>query len=152
MKDNLGQNSELTSKFEKHIKALRKLMETAKILGDIAEYFLTYLAEDREFIKNSVVIEEPPEMLLSVIRKISENIFSNKPEIQFTMLLRFPESDLIHGHVVINHYMVNIIFFEEIGMGLFIITLLDGHTHFFRFSTVVIKDSMGLPYLGTVSV
>ncbi|XWN34793.1 MAG: hypothetical protein ROO73_04290 [Roseivirga sp.] len=134
----------------KHIKALEKRLKTGKEFSKVVDYFLTYLGENKKFMDESVPLEEDHEIILAVVGKIAEGIFASKPQIEHSFLSRFPDSDLIHGTLVISKHLSNVIFFEKSDIGLFIIPLPDGHIHFFRFSTMTFDRSEVTPHYGNI--
>lgn len=135
---------------KRHIRALEKCLKTSKDFSKVADCYFTCLEGDEKFFEKSVVLEEEHELILKVVKKIAGSIFTDKPQIQHTLLSRFSGSDFIHGSLIINHHLSSLIFFEKSEIGMLMITLLNRQMHFFRFSTTVYRNAEGLPYYGNI--
>ena len=129
-----------------HLKKLEELMKSAKDLAKVADYFLTYLGEDRSFTKQGKLVEKH-DSLETIARKITNGIFRKNWEAVSLFLIKATATDFYHGYATVGQCGINILYFENSGIGLLIVPVFGGESHFVRFATVQ-GDESAIPYYG----
>ena len=131
---------------EAHLKKLKELMKTEKNLTNLMDYFLTHLGEDKQFVKKGKVLRRH-EMLEAIAKKLTNELFEQQWEEVSLYLVKPKNTDFYHGFGTVGTCGINLIFFEDISMGLLAVPVLGGTSHFFRF-TAVGSDGPAIPYYG----
>ena len=131
---------------EAHIKKLEALMKTEKNLTNLMDYFLTHLGEDKQFIKKGKVIRRH-DTLEAIAKKITNKLFGQHWEEVSLYLIKPKKTDFYHGFGTVGFCGINLLFFEESGIGLLVIPVVGGNNHLVRFTTLG-SDGPAIPYYG----
>ncbi len=106
----------------------------AKDFSDVWNYFFDHFGEDSDFIALGERAEDS--LLEAIIQEVGLQLFPNRVVLSNLLLARLPEHQFIHGGLMINGRLANVIYFEDIHMGLMAVvtSLKPGETKMIRFS------------------
>ena len=136
----------MKKRHKEYVRKLEELMKSAKYLSKVADYFLTYLGEDRSFTKQGKVVRQHAS-LEAIARKLTNEVFPKAWETVSLFLIKAPATDFYHGFGTVGPCGINLLFFEQCGIGLLIIPVFGGDSHYVRFTTVK-GDESTIPYYG----
>ena|SRR5258708_40226079 len=117
------------------LEKLKEKLTSSKNLGDIATYFFDHFGENPAFMDLGRPTKNAT--LESFIATIGGQLCgSNKVVVSHLMLVQVPNTHFIHGGCFINGRMGNVIYFDDIEVGLLalVATKPGGNTLFSRFS------------------
>jgi hypothetical protein len=115
---------------------LKEKLATATEFQDVLDYFLTNFGEKQEFI--ALGKQTHHEFLETVIAQIGAQLFKTQAIVISDILLtQIDEAQFIHGACKINGNLANVIYFDDVQLGLVCIyaSLPAPMTHLMRFST-----------------
>ena len=116
---------------------LKKEFASAKSFSDFWERFMDNWADRRSFIDMGVATDNP--QLMKIIVMTCSRIVGKPVELQMPMLVSIPEANMIHGAYFVAGTMGSILYFEDIGMGLVVLALVNGRTEYARFGMTMTK-------------
>ena len=130
------------SKHIEHIRALEKKLNTSKDFGQVADYFLTHLGEDKSFLDACVNFQGKNELLFDIVGITAAEVLPDlKPPLTMAPFLsKFPNSDFIHGLIMIKEHVISVIFFEESKIGLVVFSLGNDLMHFCRITGLTMHE------------
>ncbi len=117
---------------------LRLMMSTETDLQTIFEYFLDHFGENEEFISLGKPLTDQHHPLLSVIHTVAQEIFAkykmkaNPLRLEHLLLIHVPDHKLIHGGMLLQGHMANVLYFEDLKVGLMVVVMKQNE--FARFS------------------
>ena len=116
------------------IEVLKDKLINAKDLSDVMDYFLTHLGEDPEFLSLGKRIQHP--VLEVLLPQIGKQMLGKRAKMKHLELMRVPEHHLVHGGFTLGGKIGNLIYFEDIHLGLLAVAVSfrTGETKFARFS------------------
>jgi hypothetical protein len=100
---------------------LKERLVTAEKFSDVMDYFFDHFGENPAFIALGERIEEP--FLESVLLQIGGQIFPGKVTVGHLILTRLPEHQFIHGGFTVNGHLANLLYFEDIQVGLMAVVM-----------------------------
>ena len=117
------------------LNSLRKKLLEEKDLSKVWTYFMDNYGENPDFHEQNIP-SEPNELLNQFIVQIGEQIFQRSFKAVKITLFKVPNQHFIHGAVFFNGLPGNVIYFEDIHVGLLSVTksLLTMETMFSRFT------------------
>jgi hypothetical protein len=116
------------------LEVLKEKLVNSKDLSVVGNYFFDHFGENPEFLdlgkpgRNAV--------LEAFITALGQKLCGGKCKISNLLLVHVPNTRFIHGGCFINGRMANVIYFEDIEVGLLCLVPAkpDGQTMFSRFS------------------
>ena len=125
------------------LETLRFKISTAKDFSEVFEYFFDHFGEDPKFFE----VGEPAdnEMLVQMLGKIGGSIFkTDKVRLDNLRLVRIKEYNFIHGGMIMNGAMGNVIYCEDLQQGLLVIHRPGKNppTHFARFTAEMLAPHL----------
>jgi hypothetical protein len=97
-----------------------KLLHT-KDFTQIWEYFFDQFGEDPAFIALGERTRHP--FLETVLEQVGRQLFGKPVTVAKLLLTRLPEQQFLHGGCTLNGKLANVIYFEDIHMGLLAVVL-----------------------------
>lgn len=106
----------------------------AKNFSEVWHYFFDHFGEDAEFIALGERIRDT--FLEAVLDQVAQQIFGKKVPVHEMLLTRLAEHQFIHGGCIINGKLANVVYFEDVQVGLFalIMSVQPSDTRMARFS------------------
>jgi hypothetical protein len=113
---------------------LKDKLVHAKNFGDVMNYFFDHFGEDPDFIALGNRADDP--FLEAVFEQVGEQIFGGRVRVGNLLLTHLPEHQFIHGGFLLNDRLANVIYFEDIHMGLMAVvwSVVPAETKMVRFS------------------
>ena len=94
---------------------LKDKLANAKNFGDIWTYFFDHFGEDAEFIALGERTRD--RMLEAILAQIGKEMFGRPVKVTDLLLTRLPEQQFIHGGLLLGGSLANVLYFEDIHMG-----------------------------------
>ena len=112
---------------------LKQKLQKEKRFSEVLDYFLTNFGEKPEFIALGQRIEEP--FLELVLEQVAKQLFKKGPtRIEQLLLTQLPGESFIHGGFMVNGHLGTVMYFEDVPIGLAVLSMLGGQTHYARFT------------------
>jgi hypothetical protein len=113
---------------------LKDKLATASDFSEVQRYFLDHFGEDPEFMKLGEKARHP--FLEAVFAQIGQQLFRSPAALMELLLIRLPEHHFIHGSCVLNGRLSQVIYFEDVQLGLLTVlaSLTPPETKYARFS------------------
>ena len=123
--------------FTAELTKLKKLLQSERDFGKIADYFFSNLAEHPRFLDVGKPKHDP--MVEAIIKNIGNSIFRKEVPVTQLMLIHIAEQDFYHGPCMINGKMTNVFFFkgDDVGMLSIVMNMQTGETSHIRFTSIL---------------
>jgi len=125
-------------KFAADLARLKELLQTADDFGDIVKYFFDHLGDDPTFIKLSKPAKHP--LVKKTLQHVAASLFKQEVTVTNLLLLKFGKYPFYHGACFIQGRPVNILYFEDIDMGIVCTASTYPYMHYARFTCYRLKD------------
>jgi hypothetical protein len=101
---------------------------------EVLDFFLTNFGEKKEFIALGERYED--EFLENVLLQVGAQIFTTPAVVAELLMTRLAEHHFIHGGGMLNGYPINVLYFDDIHVGLISVAMpiAEGGTRLARFS------------------
>lgn len=110
-----------------------------------ANYFLNHMAENARFLKEGKALKSKTAFYAQLLTPVAER-FHVKLDANTLLLLRLKKYRFIHGAGLLpQNKSLAFYFFEDIQVGLAIVSALDGVTDFFRLTLLSTEKPILLP-------
>lgn len=119
----------------------QKLVE-ATDFSDVWRYFLDHFGENPEFFSLGERVEENARLEVA-ISQIGQRVFKKPLRVRDLLLTRLAEHGFIHGGGLVGTSLANVLYFEEIGVGMMAIvqSLASSEMRYARFTTVPMPEA-----------
>jgi hypothetical protein len=107
----------------------------------VLQDFLDGVGNDPAFMDRGRPVEDF--LLMHIIAKAGGEILGGSPRLENVILIQIPESNFIHGSFLLSGRIANVIYFPDIGVGVFAVIISLGNnpsTQVVRFSAVMCTD------------
>lgn len=113
---------------------LKEKLVNSKDLSVVGNYFFDHFGEDSDFL--DLGKPERHEVLEEFIAALGHKLCGGKCVVTNLLLIHVPDTQFIHGGCFINGRLANVIYFDDIEVGLLCLVPAkpDGQTMFSRFS------------------
>ena len=125
-------------KYAADLAKLKELLQTADNFGDIVKYFFDHLGDDPTFIKLSKPAKHP--LVRKTLQHIAASLFKQEVTVTNLLLLKLSKSQFYHGACFIQGRPVNILYFEDIDMGIVCAASTYPYMLYARFTCYRLKD------------
>ncbi|MCV6637362.1 hypothetical protein [Candidatus Albibeggiatoa sp. nov. NOAA] len=122
--------------FEK-LNELKQQLIKATDFRDPLNYFFDHLSASREFVEKGERIEHS--LIEQVIAQVGQQLFGTQAQVDKLLLSEIEEYQFIHGTCFVSGHVVNILFFNDIDMGLLGIAMEDDKIMTARFSSATLS-------------
>jgi hypothetical protein len=111
---------------------LKEKLLHADQFSTVWEYFLDHFGEDPAFI----ALGEPAELPLldGVFAGVAQHLFQRPVTVRQLRLIRLPHEGFIHGGAVLDGKMANVLYFEDVHVGMLAVVWSSGEMKYARFS------------------
>lgn len=110
-----------------------KLLESRDFM-EVWDYFMTHFAEARGFIDLGENYSSPA--LEALLAQLAQQVIGASTPVSQVMLIRLPEQRFVHGAATVGRKLANLIYFEDVGVGLVgIVMSASGENRLIRFTT-----------------
>jgi hypothetical protein len=118
----------------KLLATLKEKLIKAKDFGEVWTYFMDHFGENPKFIALGNRAHDP--LLEAIITEVGRELFGKKVPLTNFLLTRLPEQQFLHGALTINGKLGNILYFEDVHMGLLtvVMSFSPSETKLIRFS------------------
>lgn len=109
--------------------------------GRVMQDFLESLGNDLSFLDLGRPVEDV--LLMHVIAEAGREIFGGPPRLERVILIQVPEANFVHGSFLLCGRVANVIYFPDIGVGVFAVIVSLGSnpcTRIVRFTAVLCPD------------
>jgi hypothetical protein len=103
-----------------HFATLRDKFKHAEKFQSVWEYFLDHIANDDEFNRDSHRTRS--EFLEPMFQEFCKSTIGQSPDPKDVLLVRYGKEHFIHGGAAVGPLLVNVMFFEDLMVGLFCVT------------------------------
>jgi hypothetical protein len=116
------------------LQTLKRMLTTAREFSSVFAYFLDHFGESPEFIALGERTDSP--FLETVLAEIGKELFGKEVQVQDVLLTRLAEQGFIHGACSLGGTLANVLYFEDVRMGLLVVVLSfdTNETRLVRFS------------------
>jgi hypothetical protein len=113
---------------------LKEKLVHARDFSEVWAYFFDHFGEDPEFIACGERARHS--FLEAVLTQVGSELFGRKVPVSHLLLTRLPERQFLHGGFSLNGRLANVIYFEDIQVGLIavVLSMSSGETRLARFS------------------
>jgi hypothetical protein len=113
---------------------LKEKLTTGKDFGEVWEYFLDNFGEKPEFLELGRRKHDP--ILQQILSQMTIQLFGKEAPLREIMFLEVAEKSFIHGGCILGNKMSNLIYFEDVQVGLLAIvwSFTPSETKLIRFS------------------
>jgi hypothetical protein len=128
-------------KYSANLSRLKDLLQTADNFGDIVTYFFDHLTNDPVFVHRSKPVKHP--LVQQALQTVAAELFKRDAaaagtiedaQITNMVLLKLSKYPFYHGACFIRGRPVNILYFEDIDMGIVCTTATYPYMQFARFT------------------
>lgn len=137
--------------FDTEMATLKNLLQTSENFRDVVDYFFTNLTERFPAFMGAGKRAKNP-LIRKTVELIGNQVFQKKVTVSYLILLKLSKYRFYHGSCFIEGKMCNILYFEDIDMGMVgISNLSSGEVHFTRFTCLRAKgvNESSLPAPGS---
>jgi hypothetical protein len=120
-----------------HLTTLKHKLVTANNFKDTWEYFFEHFGGNPNFLKLGNRVTNP--LLEAIVAKMSQELFQQSSHINQLLLTEIEAYHFIHGACLLEDHIVTILFFTDIDMGLFAISMEEMEISLIRFSSMKIE-------------
>ena len=111
----------------------QKLLESREFM-EVWDYFMTHFAEADGFMDLGENYSSPA--LEAILAQLAQQVVGPATPVSQMMLIRLPEERFVHGTAMLGRKLANLIYFEDIGVGLVgIVMSASGDNRVIRFTT-----------------
>jgi hypothetical protein len=125
-------------KFATDLAKLKELLQTADNFGDIVKYFFDHLANDPTFIKLSKPTKHS--LVKETLRSIATRLFKQDAPVTNLLLLKLSKHQFYHGACFIQGRPANVLYFEDIDMGIVCTASTYPYMEYARFTCYRLKE------------
>jgi hypothetical protein len=111
---------------------LKRLFATATDFGVFWQYFLEHWASRPSFMEMGAPAYVDD--MEALIQQIANQMTGNVARIANTRLIKIPEAWMVHGSCLVDSDLSVVLYFEDLEMGLFVLTRDTGKTSYARFT------------------
>lgn len=113
---------------------LKEMVRTADNFSDPLNYFFDHFGDHTEFIDLGERVREP--FVEAVIEQVGNQLFPSGARVRDLFLTRLEEHGFIHGGFLLNGCLGNVLYFEELRLGLMAVctSVAPSETKIMRFS------------------
>lgn len=116
------------------LETLQQLLLESRDFMEVWDYFMTHFAEAEGFMDVGVNYSSPA--LEAIFAQSAQQVIGAFTPVDQVMLIRLPEQRFVHGAAMLGHRLANLIYFEEVGVGLAgIVMSASGDNRVIRFTT-----------------
>jgi hypothetical protein len=128
--------------YQKLIEHLKNLTLTENEDFSIsAKYFLSHLADDPLFCQQGKPLEKELDFYRELLNASAVKHFGNNVRLDSLLLLQLKDYQFIHGiGVLSNGKMLMLYFFEDVKMGMAVVSSFGSETNFFRLTIFVDEE------------
>lgn len=116
---------------------LKHKLVTADNFRETWEYFFEHFGGNPHFLKMGNRVTNP--LLEAIVTKMSQELFQQSSHINQLLLTEIESYHFIHGACLLEDHIVTILFFTDIDMGLFAISMEEFEISLIRFSSMKIE-------------
>jgi hypothetical protein len=116
---------------------LKHKLVTADNFKDTWEYFFEHFGGNPHFLKMGTRVTSP--LLEAVVTKIGQELFKQSNPANHLLLTKIEAYHFIHGACLLENHIVTILFFTDIDIGLFAISMRELEISLIRFSSMKIE-------------
>ncbi len=120
-----------------HLTILKHKLVTADNFRETWEYFFEHFGGNPHFLKIGNRVTNP--LLEAIVTKMSQELFQQSSHINQLLLTEIEAYHFIHGACLLEDHIVTILFFTDIDMGLFAISMEELEISLIRFSSMKIE-------------
>ncbi|MHC4514887.1 MAG: hypothetical protein ACYTGW_12320 [Planctomycetota bacterium] len=109
--------------------------------GEVMQDFLEALDADPSFMDLGEPVEDA--LLMHIIGEDGREVFGAPPQFDCVILIGVPEANFIHGSLLLCGRVANVMYFPDIGVGVFAIIVSSGNnpcTRVVRFTAIPCPD------------
>jgi len=125
-------------KFAAELTKLKELLQTADDFSNIVKYFFDHLGDDPTFIDLSKPAKHP--LVKKTLQHVAASLFKKDVTVTNLLLLKFGKHPFYHGAGFVQGRPINIIYFEDIDMGLVCAASTYPYMLYTRFTCYRLKD------------
>jgi hypothetical protein len=115
------------------LETLKQTLLESRDFMEVWNYFMTHFAEVEGFMDLGENYSSPA--LEAIVAQLAQVIGAPTP-VSEVMLIRLPGQRFVHGAAMLGHRLANLIYFEDIGVGLVgIVMSASGENRVIRFTT-----------------
>lgn len=122
---------------------LRFKIGTAKDFYEVFNYFFDNFGENSDFMDQGEPADD--KLLLALLKAIGQAVLQTQTvKLDKVMLMRVPEYNFIHGGLMINNALANVIYCDDLqtGIAAFCLPSAGGKTQLTRFSAEMLPPNM----------
>lgn len=116
---------------------LKHKLVTVDNFKDTWEYFFEHFGGNPHFLKMGNRVTNP--LLEAIVTKLSQELFRQSSHINQLLLTEIEAYHFIHGACRLEDHIVTILFFTDIDMGLFAVSMEELEISLIRFSSMKIE-------------
>jgi hypothetical protein len=106
------------------LETLKQKLTTAKEFTPVFTYFLDHFGENPDFIALGERADSP--FLEGVLAQIGKELFGKEVRVEDVLLTRLAEQQFIHGACSLGGRLANVLYFEDVRMGLLVVIMSFG--------------------------
>ena len=112
----------------------QKLLETRNFM-EVWDYFMTHFGEVDDFMALGETYVSRP--LEGVLAQLAQQVVGPSTPVSRMLLIRLPEQQFVHGTAMLGGRLANLIYFEDVGVGLvgIVMSPATGENRVIRFTT-----------------
>ena len=112
----------------------QKLLESRDLM-EVWDYFMTHFGESDAFMALGETHASRP--LERILAQLAHQVVAHSTPVNRVMLIRLPEQQFIHGTAMLGRKLANLIYFEDVGVGLvgIVLSSTTGENRLIRFTT-----------------
>lgn len=118
---------------------LKEKLQTARQLSDVCSYFFDHFGDKPEFMQLGEGTRDAD--LEQLLQHIAAQLAGGPAVLVATRLVRLAEHNFIHGGVQINEKLGNVIYFEDLHMGLLTVCWDPPDTRYVRFRAQPVRPA-----------
>jgi hypothetical protein len=119
------------------LNTLKHKLVTADNFKDTWEYFFEHFGGNPHFLKMGDRVTSS--LLEAIVTKIGQELFQQSSPANHLLLTKIEAYHFIHGACLLEDHIVTILFFTDIDMGLFAISMRELEISLIRFSSMKIE-------------
>lgn len=120
-----------------HLTTLKHKLVTANNFKETWEYFFEHFGGNPHFLKMGKRVTNP--LLEAIVTKLGQELSQQSSQANHLLLTEIEAYHFIHGACLLEKHIVTILFFTDIDMGLFAISMEEMEISLIRFSSMKIE-------------